>query len=246
MRPLQILGALCIGFTSGACLPLQAEPWAYFREGDVTVDLSTGLSKFDADVLLRGRDSLAGTEGSKRSKLEPEYLIAARGRSFVTDHWLLGGGLDWSRYRLPGTEIAGLRVSGEPFSVTNYVVDTRYLFDPLAAGGRLTRMRPFLGAEVFYVADVDIDFQVGYGDAANTTESIPFRGHGYYGYGLVGGVAVQLTDDTLLELGGRWAQNFGGSDAEVLANPPGGGPSSLLIEFDPEGWLFFLELTYSF
>ena len=207
------------------------------------MDLSTGLAEYKADVVLRGRDALAGRSGSQSVELESEYLISARGRGFMTDNWLLGGGLEWRRFDLSPVEIAGLRLNGDSFTNLKYVLDTRYFLPTLAGGGRLQRVRPFLGAEVFYVSDLDMDFLIEYEDASS--EEGTYKGHGYYGYGLSGGLALQVTDDTLLELGGRWEQNFGGSDATVQLNPPGG-ESEARVEIDPEGWVFFAELSYSF
>lgn len=229
-----------------SCVTLTSEPWSRFRAGAATVEIATGVSEHEAEVELRGETgSLAGTTTSGTEKLSGEYLIGARGQSFVTDAWSIGGGLEWWRHKSATIDLGDFSFRNHPFGYLRYLLSSRYLF-PAPGAGRLQRVRPFAGAEVFYVSDLDVEFDVEYDAGPQANEDVEFEGHGYYGYDLGAGLAFLAADDTLIEIGGRWTQNFSPSDDVVVLDPPGGTPSSMATEIDLGGWSFYVALTYSF
>jgi hypothetical protein len=171
-------------------------------------------------------------------------MIGARGQSFVTDAWSIGGGLEWWRQKSIG-RLRRARHAERPFGYLRYLVCSRYMFQPLGPG-RFQRVRPFVGGDFFYVSDLDVDLSFDYPNDPSATEDVKFEGHGFYGYSLGAGVAVLASDDTLLEVGGRWSQNLSESDDSILLHPPAGQPSQMNASLDPEGWSLYVSLTYSF
>jgi hypothetical protein len=231
---------------AASCVALTSEPWSRFRAGAATVEIAAGGSQHEAEVEIEGETgSLAGVLGSETEKLKSEYLIGARGQKFVTDSWSVGGGLEWWRHKSATFDFGDFSFRNRPFGYLRYLLSSRYLF-PAPGWGRLERVRPFAGAEVFYVSDLDVDIDVEYDADPSANEEVEFEGHGYYGYDLGAGLAFLAADDTLVELGCRWTQNFSPSDDIVELDPPGGSPSRVATDIDLGGWSLYVALTYSF
>jgi hypothetical protein len=244
-RP-RIVLALAVLAEASSCVALNSEPWTRFRAGAATMELSTGVTEQNMNVSLEGESGALGPfDASQSVELESEYLIGARGQSFVTDAWSIGGGLEWWRQKSAKADFDEFDMRSDPFGYLRYLVSSRYMFRPLGPG-RFQRVRPFLGGDFFYVSDLDVDLSFDYPNGPSATEDVKFEGHGFYGYSLGAGIAVLASDDTLLEVGGRWSQNFSESDDSILLHPPAGQPSQMDVSLDPEGWSLYVSLTYSF
>ncbi len=229
-----------------SCVALSSEPWTRFREGAVTMELSTGLNDQRVDIAVEGQTgSLQEFDASQSVDLRTEYLIGVRAQTFVTDGWSVGGGLEWWRHKSAHADFDEFDVHTDPFGYLRYLLSSRYLF-PAVGPGRFQRLRPFVGGDVFYVADLDADLTIDYPDDPSATEEVRFEGHGFYGYSLGAGLALLASDATLIEVGGRWSQNLSASDDEIVLNPPVGAPSRMDASIDPEGWSLYVSLTYSF
>jgi hypothetical protein len=229
-----------------SCMALTSEPWSRFRTGAPTIELSTGVSEQKLDVALEGKSGTFDPfDGSQSTDLESEYSIGVRGEAFVTDDWSIGGGLEWWRQKNTTVDFNEFDLHTDPFGYLRYMLSSRYLF-PTFGPPALQRVRPFFGGDLFYVSDLDVDMTVDYPSDPSASEKVKFEGHGFYGYTLGTGIAFLAADNTLLEVGGRWSQNFSASDDQILLHPPLGQPSQMETSLNPEGWCLYVSLTYAF
>jgi len=222
-----------------SCQATIDDPWLFFGQGSNSVGLIVALPDLRGSVDATGvSGALDGLSASETVDATSEYDVGVNGQHFVTDHWALGGQINWARANLKGADLYDARVNPGNFATMRAAGMARYYF------GGATRYRPFLGGTLGWTPEVDVRFDVTYD--TGEVEEVDFRGSSYWSTELLGGVAIQASDDVFFELGASYEVPLDPTQDNVTLDSPTTGTSVVDTEIEIGGPRLFFVLAYSF
>ena len=242
IRPRAAALCLFVAVCAASCASLEREPWAKTKSGEHSLTLLTGTTAYEAEIDVTAEDGpIAGLSDSAESTLDPEFGVQLEYGYFVADDFSLGAAAGARRFDPDSVELFGAGFDGDSFWTTHLYLTSRYF---LPAFGDEERWRVYLGLDLGYVPAVDLDATVDYG--GGFTQDVSYEGDAFWQVAMRAAIACLLTDRLSVELGSQYEIPLDSSDDTITLDIPGAGTSNVASEILPEGFVFFLALTYGF
>ncbi|MEW6073980.1 MAG: hypothetical protein AB1726_15470 [Planctomycetota bacterium] len=233
----------------GACAapPLAGEPWERASAGTLGIGVRPALFTIygiEGEFVTQNFDPpppeiVSTDDGDIRGR----FGLAVEGQCFLTDRLVASAGVDFRAYDIENlTPSPELTVEVERIESRQYYGSLRYLFPPLAAGGRL---RPFAQVSLAWLPEVDVGFVVDLSEYGSSNLDIETAGEGAWVGGLAAGLVYQWRDRWLLEAGLAYERALRPLEADLGFDI---GPQHVPMdaEFAPAGWVGSAGLSLFF
>lgn len=236
------LWTLLIALSSASCASLEREPWAKTKQGEHSLGLITGTTAYEADVSVSALDGpIAGASDSTETTLEPQFGVQLEYGYFIADDVSIGAIVGMRRFDPDSVELLGAGFDPDAFNTTHLFLSSRWF---LPTFGEEQRWRPYVGLDLGYVPEVNFDARVDYG--GGFTQDLEYDGDAYWKLAFRAALACLLTDRLSFEIGSQYELPLDSSDATITLDIPGAGSSNVAGEIEPQGFVFFLGLSYGF
>ncbi|MCA9000479.1 MAG: hypothetical protein KDB61_01055, partial [Planctomycetes bacterium] len=201
-----LLGCLLVILCVPACLSV-SDPnaaWAEDSTGTHQIGMSTGWAMTRADVKLENgtgplaNPGLGGSpSGSSTTDLDPVFGLGLRYHYYLTNNWVIGGIFEHRIFDPESTRPLSADVDIHDFDTQHFILDLRYVMDPVDAKRRL---RPYFALQLGYVPRVDAYGVVRYGDTfaaagrPDVEEDIHLAGDSFTTAGALAGMSYLIRD----------------------------------------------------
>lgn len=249
--PLLAALSLLLSAAAGCKAPdLEQAPWTYAQAGGNALGASTGWAFYEAEAEIKGTGgALVGASSSDTIDLEPRYGGAIKYQHFFTDNFSLGAIAEFRRFDpdeanfglVPGSTTS---IQGDEFTTYHFLIAGRFFFDPMGSEGR---WRPFVGLDLGYVPDVELDADVVLAPGLPPGK-LELEGDEFYTLAPVVGVSYLWSDHLSFDFGAFYEFALDSTDDSGSLDVPVPGvgvvPSGFDAELEPEGLIVFAGLTY--
>jgi hypothetical protein len=247
-RSFAVLLPLAAAFVAPGCAlvsqPLDGDPWENADAGTHSLGVSSGWALYEAEVRLQDRSGTPDLgSGSDTTDLDPTGGVALKYQYFLNSNVALGAIVEQRTFDPDVVRPLSSDIDGDDYTTYHYLLSSRFFTDPLGEDGR---WKAFLGADLGYVDQVELDATVTY--APGFVERVTLNGDSYFTLGLVGGLSYLISDHISFEFGAFYEWPLDSSDDTLVLNIPDGlggtNPNNVDGQVYPEGLIGFLTLTY--
>ena len=219
---------------------LTQDPWSAWGAGTHTLGASTGWAVYEAEVELTGTSGpLTGQNGSDPTDLEPRWGAALKYQYLLNDNFALGAIVEARTFDPDPVAPLSASIDGDDYTSLHFLLTSRYYFDGL---GATKRWRPYIGLDLGYVPEVDIDATVDYSPLPVPSESITLSGDEYWTLSPLVGLQYLLSDRLSLDFGAFYDFALDSTDDTITLTNVG---STVDGEVTPEGLIFFVGVGYA-
>lgn len=248
-RPLA--GAAALAALLGACSvpPLEREPWHPLRERSIAVVARPALfddyeltGEFVADTPAAGILTATDT-----GDVLGNFGLVAGAEWNLSDRWSIGSGVEQRRYVVRDLNpIQELDIKVDDVESLNLYAALRHRFAPFASNPRL---RAYAQVVLAWYSSTDIGFDVVTPIPDEPPIRIDSEGEPFWLGGLGAGLLYQWSDRVVFELGTLYERSLTPLEADLTVEFGPGGPGFSIpfdAELEPEGWIVFAGVSYTF